>query len=449
MGSNIGTSVTNTIVAMGQMGNGDNLERAFAGATVHDLFNFLCVGILLPVEAATGYLFHLTEAMVKNAEPEDGEEWETPLGKIVDPLVKRIIDDNSSVVKAVAKGGSCDDFYPIVCTDGIVSADTCSVALISCDSDSNKCPIFFNPEASKSEEVAAGAVCFVLAIFMLFICLGGLVYTLKKMLMGVSAKIMYKATDVNAYLSMAIGVGITLFVQSSSITTSVLTPLVGAGVLRLENMLPMTLGANIGTTFTALLASLVSSSIDSLQVALAHLFFNITGILIWYPVPFMRNIPLNGCRQLGKMTRVWRGFPLVYIVVCFLLIPLFFYGLSSLFMGAEGLIALGAIITLIVGLGLIYLLYWIKYKDGTGKTIQAFKERERKRTAYANLPDDMESVKDEISSLKRKIQTLVEHTGAPEDEEEEDPEDVERQALTNNNNKKDEIDDSDGLEVET
>ena len=74
-----------------------------------------------------------------------------------------------------------------------------------------------------------------------------------------------------------------MFVQSSSITTSVLTPLVGAGVLQWEKMLPLTLGANVGTTVTALLAALVSASADSLQVALAHLMFNITGTSSIFP----------------------------------------------------------------------------------------------------------------------------------------------------------------------
>jgi sodium-dependent phosphate cotransporter len=180
---------------MGSMGNGDNLERAFAGATIHDIFNFLTVGILLPVEAATGYLFHLTKAMVSNASPEEGEEWSTPLDKLVGPIVKKIIDDNGDVVKSVAKGGSCADFYPINCTDRFVSDETCQQALISCNGDTNECPVFFNQDASQSEEVVAGAVCFVLAIMILFICLGGLVYTLKKMLMGVSTKIMYKVCD--------------------------------------------------------------------------------------------------------------------------------------------------------------------------------------------------------------------------------------------------------------
>jgi sodium-dependent phosphate cotransporter len=80
--ANIGTSVTNTIVAMGQMGDGDQLERAFAGATVHDIFNFLSVAVLLPLEVITGYLHELTGAMVKNAKQNEGEKWEGPIKKV-------------------------------------------------------------------------------------------------------------------------------------------------------------------------------------------------------------------------------------------------------------------------------------------------------------------------------------------------------------------------------
>lgn len=73
---------------------------------------------------------------------------------------------------------------------------------------------------------------------------------------------------------------------------------------------------------TALLASLVSDNIDSLQVALAQLMYNIIGIFIWYPIPLMRRVPLDGARTLGRMSRIWRGFPLVYIAFVIFLIPL-------------------------------------------------------------------------------------------------------------------------------
>merc|ERR1711972_837099 len=111
--------------------------------------------------------------------------------------------------------------------------------------------------------------------------------------------IIHYSTKLNDYLAMAIGVALTVVVQSSSVVTSALTPLCGLGVLPLDKMLPMTLGANIGTTCTALIASLVSLKFGAVQIALCHLLFNITGILIWFPVPFMRQIPIAGARLLG------------------------------------------------------------------------------------------------------------------------------------------------------
>ena len=50
MGANIGTSVTNTLVAMTQIGKRDEFERAFAAATVLDMFNWSTVIILFTIE---------------------------------------------------------------------------------------------------------------------------------------------------------------------------------------------------------------------------------------------------------------------------------------------------------------------------------------------------------------------------------------------------------------
>jgi len=423
MGANIGTSVTNTIVAMGQMGDGDQLERAFAGATVHDIFNILTVCILLPVEAATGYLHHLTGAMVKNATPKDGESWDGPIKKIVEPLSAKIIMANKKITTAVAQGETCESFYPIECEDRVVSKETCHVALIGCSSKTNDCPAFFSQDANKQDEIVAGAVCFILSIFILFTCLAGLVGVLKKMLLGVSSRIIYKTTNLNGYLSMAIGCGITILVQSSSITTSVLTPLVGVGVLPLEAMFPLTLGANIGTTVTALMASMVSDSIESLQVALAHLMFNVTGIIIWYPIPFMRRIPLTGARMLGQATRVWRGFPFLYIATVFFLVPLYFLGISALFtQHTKGWTVLGSMVVILTGGTLGWFSYWCHYKSGKQKCANCMAQRQRKYEAVNALPDDM-------VALKRKMQILMDLTGAQDDEEEDEAQDVENPPL--------------------
>ena len=140
----------------------------------------------------------------------------------------------------------------------------------------------FQDGASKKDDMVAGWVCLVIALFILIMCLVGLVALLRTVLLGASTRILYKATDINDLLAMVIGMGVTVLVQSSSITTSTLVPLAGVGIIPLEKLYPLQLGADIGTTFTAVLASLVSSKVESLQVALCHLFFNLTGIVLWY-----------------------------------------------------------------------------------------------------------------------------------------------------------------------
>ena len=115
--------------------------------------------------------------------------------------------------------------------------------------------------------------------------------------------------------------GLTMLVQSSSMFTSALTPLVGVSVLHLDCMYPLTLGANIGTTFTAILAALASDRKvfqKTLQV----------GIIIWYPAPTMRNVPVSLAKCLGNTTAKYRWFAVVYLAVLFFMLPAFVFGLS-------------------------------------------------------------------------------------------------------------------------
>ena len=176
-------------------------------------------------------------------------------------------------------------------------------------------------------------------------------------------------------------------------------------------MLPLTLGANIGTTVTGLLASLVSDSVSALQVALCHLFFNISGIIIWYPIPFMRKIPLNAARDLGKWTRRSKLVPPIYIITIFFVCPLLLFGLSELFVQKKvGWTVLGSIIVIALFLGIIRFVYWWKKQDGREAFISMLDTRTSRNSAIAALPEDMQF-------LKSKVAQLAEHTGLPEDEE--------------------------------
>ena len=238
---------------MGQMGSGDQLERAFAGATVHDLFNFLSVAVLFPLELISGYLYYLTKAMLPET-VNKGDKWKGPLKKIVSPLAGRVIKANKDIIKEVATGKveNCDEYYPVMCLDGVEDYKSCAsscdsdegevegvdcgrVGLITCDKKTG-CPAFFQNGATRGDDQTSGIICICISLALLMICLMGLVNVLQRGLLGMSTRVIYKATKIPGVFAIIIGAAITVLVQSSSITTSVLTPIVGLGVIQLEQV---------------------------------------------------------------------------------------------------------------------------------------------------------------------------------------------------------------------
>ena len=133
--------------------------------------------------------------------------------------------------------------------------------------------------------------------------------------------IVEKLLSKNPYTAIIFGGVVTFCVQSSSITTSLLVPMAGSGLLTLASILPVTLGANIGTTTTALLAALTGNS-AGLAIALVHFFFNILGILIWFPAEKMRRTPIILSTKLGKLSAKNKMIGFLYIGVVFFGLPL-------------------------------------------------------------------------------------------------------------------------------
>ena len=188
-------------------------------------------------------------------------------------------------------------------------------------------------------DAAVGALLLVIALVLLCVCLVLIVKLLHSLLRGQIAHIIRKFINADfpgkcryftGYLAILIGAGLTVLVQSSSIFTSSITPLVGMGVLSLDRMYPLTLGSNIGTTATGILAAFAQDPDkipNSLQIALCHLFFNITGICIFYPFPFFRP-PIRMAKFLGIQTAKYRWFAIVYLIIAFFLLPAACFGLS-------------------------------------------------------------------------------------------------------------------------
>uniref|UniRef100_A0A3B5AC33 Sodium-dependent phosphate transport protein 2B n=1 Tax=Stegastes partitus TaxID=144197 RepID=A0A3B5AC33_9TELE len=326
MGANIGTSVTNTIVAMMQAADRNEFRRAFAGATVHDFFNWLSVLVLLPLEVATRGLYRLTLLVIQSFNIQSGEDAPDLLNVITDPLTDSIIELDKSVITGIATNDPEARNKSMIkrwCKTEI------NVAIFSKH-------IFVNVDLP---DLAVGLILLALSLLVLCSCLVLIVKLLNSMLKGQVAVVIKKVlnTDfpfpfgwVTGYIAIVVGAGMTFIVQSSSVFTSAITPLVGIGVISLERAYPLTLGSNIGTTTTAILAAMASPGetlANSLQIALCHFFFNIMGILLWYPIPFMR-VPIRLARGLGNRTAKYRWFAALYLILCFLVLPLSILGLS-------------------------------------------------------------------------------------------------------------------------
>jgi sodium-dependent phosphate cotransporter len=196
------------------------------------------------------------------------------------------------------------------------------------------------PQGYNIGDVYIGVILLIISLALLCGCLIGLVKILNSMLGG-------KVTDIiktvinsdipnkylawtTGYIAMAVGAVMTILVQSSSVFTSTLTPLAGTGLVTLERVYPLCLGSNIGTTTTSLLASLAADSTykeQAVQIALVHLVFNITGILVFYPIPWMR-WPIALARILGDTTAKYRWFAIFYLIAMFFIFPAFIFSIS-------------------------------------------------------------------------------------------------------------------------
>ena len=267
MGANIGTTVTNTIVSVGHINKGTEFKRAFAASTVHDFFNIMAVAIVFPIEM----IFHPLQKT---------SEWFAlkMFGKIENIEVLQA----KSPIKIAVKSGSK------------------FIQKFTFDND-----IFY----------------LVLSVFITFLMLYSIVKLLKSLVLKKIEGFFDQYIFNTALKAMLFGVIITIMVQSSSITTSLVVPLAGAGVLTLRQIFPFTLGANIGTTVTALLAA-ITGTVSALVAAFSHLLFNITGIVIIYCIPALRNIPLKCAKIISEQAVTKKYLPLLYLFFIFVLVPL-------------------------------------------------------------------------------------------------------------------------------
>lgn len=235
MGANIGTTVTNTIVSLGHVGRKAEFKRAFAAGIVHDYYNICAVLVFFPLELK----FHLIEkaSIILNNRFEGvgGMKMFNPLKAILNPVIHFI-----------------DEIIVLMPYKEIILM--------------------------------------VVSIIGMFAALAFLIKTIRSLVVNKIEIIINKYLFKNDVLGLFWGMIMTFIVQSSSVTTSLIVPLAGAGIVKLRKIFPYTLGANIGTTGTALLAALATGNPIAVTAAFAHLTFNIFGIVLIYP---LKAIPIK------------------------------------------------------------------------------------------------------------------------------------------------------------
>jgi sodium-dependent phosphate cotransporter len=270
MGANIGTSITNILVSLAHWRSRHEFRVAFSAAVVHDIFNFLTVAIMLPLELMFGLLSKIAtwSAHFFNL-PEDMEMGKGFVKTITEPVIHWISEFLGSSL-------------------GMTSN-------------------------------AVGLTLAALGVVMLFVALIMLVKMLKGLMLGRLESLFRRFFFSNTATAMIVGLVVTVMVQSSSVTTSLIIPFVGAGLLTLRQVFPYMVGANIGTTCTGLIAAAAANTGNALIVAFVHLIFNLLGAVIFIP---LREVPINLSKRLSKIVARRRWFAVLYVVGIFLILPI-------------------------------------------------------------------------------------------------------------------------------
>ena len=256
-------------------------------------------------------LENLSWEIAKHRKPSEGEKWTGPLKKTVGPVADAIAKINKKVIKAIATGKCHSNSTLEICDQQILNGG-------------------FLDDLNLSDQ-EAGAICVSASLLGLYCCLYFITADMNYLIKGSAEKILKSVLDCNPYLPVLIGCALTILVQSSSITTSILTPLGASGILTFEQMYAMIVGANFGTCITGFLAAIVASSKPkvAMQVALSHLGLNTAGFLTFYPVPYLRKIPVNLARRLGDLSEDRKWFPPAYAFVTFVVVPGMGYAIST------------------------------------------------------------------------------------------------------------------------
>ncbi|WP_420317776.1 Na/Pi symporter [Ekhidna sp.] len=263
MGANVGTTITSTIISMSYISKHKEFRKAVAAGTSHDFFNILTVLLLFPLEVNYRFLERTSAAI-------------------------------SSHLHVTGRSSASDTGYEFTSI-----FETATEWII----------INFGPLLS-----------LLIGIILIFTCIKLISKWLYKILIGKTKDQFENAVFKNKFRAFSWGLIITSVAQSSSLTTSLIVPLVATGKVKIKKAFQFILGANIGTTITALLAAIFQSE-AAISLALVHLLFNLTGVLIFYFIPYLSQLPVILAKKMGRLTMSMRIIGFAYIFVAFFMLP--------------------------------------------------------------------------------------------------------------------------------
>ncbi len=335
MGANIGTTVTNTLVAMGSMVRVTEFRRSLQAATVHDFFNFMMVLLMLPLEVlvqATGALRpvgggaplgllgwagdRLSQVAASSGTSIGLEKSKSGVGFIIKGPATAILDQIASLVS----GGEYET------AEALAKAATADGGLAS-------------------SQLWTGGLGVLVGLALLSICLVVISKNMRVLVLGPLEGALAGPLLRNTFVCIGLGAVLTVLVQSSSITTSLLVPVAAAGLLQLRQVFHFTLGANIGTTCTGLLAALlfVAGKEEGAQLGLAiacvHFLFNLTGTVVVLLVRPLHELPLRLAEGFAAVAVKRRSYAIGYLLGVFFVLPgsaiLLWKLIQSLFFGGS------------------------------------------------------------------------------------------------------------------
>ncbi len=328
LGANVGTTITNMIVSIAHIGNKREFERAFSAAVVHDFFNLLAIFVIFPFQATTNFLGWLSLKMAHLFVHTGGDTFSSPLKTLIDPQKKFLIgvfSDPEWITLLVLFTVSAAFFLSMVFLFKRLhdEKNIWTVTLVLSflfallgTAVYRHADVVFRPETA----------IFIFGLGLLFTSLTLFVKVMRTAVLSKWTSLFDDYIFKTPLRALMLGVVMTALVQSSSVTTSIVVPLAGAGILSIHQIFPYTLGANVGTTITAMLAALSTGEVIAVAVAFAHLLFNIFGIVLLYPI---KRFPIGCAQWLARLTLRSRVIPVLYIVVLFFVIPLLLIWLTS------------------------------------------------------------------------------------------------------------------------